>query len=433
MKSITNKLSKLTGASGILFATIVVVNLGNYLINLLLGRILGPEEFAEAGVLATGVLVLSFVALGFQMTAAKYSAVFESGSSGTRSAVFSAWFSHFSVGLGVILAILLWLAAPFLAEYLHFRTTTPLLIIAIGIPLYLGLSAGRGFLQGRLQFKRLAASYFMEMIGRLLVTGLILVALMYWGGDWISEGIAIGFLAAFVVAFLVSRRGLTWQRSVVAPEERSSILKFMLIVGAYELSQILISHSDVILVKHYFTNEESGLYNALALIGRVVFFATWSVVTLLFPKVVQREQQGLPHLHLFYRSLLIVLGVGVGITVACFGFSDLIIWLLFGSAFASAGQLLWLYALATTLFACANVFAYYYMSLNRYLPVVLSGLAGLGQILMINLFHESISTVIYVQILMMGLLFLSMVTFHIIKNQKNEKTENSLSISLSAQ
>lgn len=431
--TIAKKLSNLTGASGLLFATIVVVNLGNYLINLMLGRVLGPEAFAEAGVLATGVLVLSFIALGFQMTAAKYSALTESRGEKQSQSDFANWFHRLSLLVGIGLAVMIGLAAPMLADYLQFRSATPLLLVAAGIPLYLSMSAGRGFLQGQLQFKKLALSYLLEMLARLLVTSGVLAILLYWGGNWISEGIALGFLAAFIAAFWVTRGEWRWRSNGSSGFTGQAVIKFMLIIGAYELSQILISHSDVLLVKHYFSNEASGLYNALALIGRIVFFATWSIVTLLFPKVIQREQQGLPHVHLFYRSLLIVIGVGLAITLSCYVAADLIVRLLFGTAFASVGDLLWLYALATTLFACSNVFAYYYMSLNQYLPVVLSGIAGIAQIVLINIFHDAIATVIYVQILVMGLLFGAMVTFHTIKNQYDAKVKNSLSLSVSPQ
>ena len=42
--------------------SVLIVNGGNYLYNLILGRILGPEQFADAAVLITFLLVLSFVA-----------------------------------------------------------------------------------------------------------------------------------------------------------------------------------------------------------------------------------------------------------------------------------------------------------------------------------------------------------------------------------
>jgi hypothetical protein len=39
-----------------------------------------------------------------------------------------------------------------------------------------------------------------------------------------------------------------------------------MLTAFYELTQIIIN-SDIILVKHYFNNEQAGLYASLALIG----------------------------------------------------------------------------------------------------------------------------------------------------------------------
>ena len=55
-----------------------VVNGGNYLYNLLLGRYLGPSAFSDAAILITLLLVLSFVAMTFQLAVAKFTLEFES-------------------------------------------------------------------------------------------------------------------------------------------------------------------------------------------------------------------------------------------------------------------------------------------------------------------------------------------------------------------
>ncbi len=422
-----------SGDSALLFMTILLVNVGNYLINLLLGRLLGPVGFAEAGVLATGVLILSFVAVGFQMTAAKYTANYVAAGKKDQLEAFQQWFYRKASFWGLVMGASVALSAWYLQSFLHFNSILPFLLIAAGIPVYLQMSAGRGFLQGNLQFKKLALSYLFEMIGRLLITALFLGIALSFGGQQTTEAVALGFLASFVAAHWVSKIKFEKKRIFFTTDEQKKIVGFMLIMGSYELSQIMISHSDVILVKHYFSNEEAGLYTALALIGRMVFFATWSVVTLLFPKVVQREKQGLPHQHLFYRSLLLVLSVGLGITLGAYFLADWVMLILFGGAFISVSHLLWMYACATTLFACANVFAYYYLSLNRYLPVVLSAVAGVLQIVLITLFHTSIEAVIYAQIGAMGILLIGMLIFHTIKNYKNEKTTYSPRLSLSTQ
>ena len=395
-------------ASSLLFAAIVLVNAGNYAINLLLGRVLGPAAFAEAGLLATGVLMLSFLALGFQLTAAKYGAGDnpETRSIGHRLA-------RAATRTGVAIAVLLALGAEPLRQFLHFQSALPFYLLVPVIPLYLRTSVGRGLLQGELRFGRLAGSYLLEMVGRLLATGLLIGALIYWGGDHVSEAVALGFGVGFVAAYRPVRATFGEATGGELPAAvRRQVVAFLFVMGAYEGCQLLISHSDVILVKHYFDAETAGLYTALALIGRVVFFATWSVVTLLFPKVAQRERSGLPHTGLFNRSLAAVAGLGGSIVVACYGWSDWVVYALFGPEFASVGPLLWRYALATLLFACANVFAYYYLSLGRYLPAVLTGVAGLLQVLLVVALHESIQQLLYVQIAVMSGLFLALAILH---------------------
>ena len=96
----------------------LLVNGGNYFYNLVLGRILGPEKFADAAVLITFLLVLSFVAMTFQLVTAKFSVIFE-------GAVFESFISktYKSAALvGVILGITVISFASELQVF--FRTTS---------------------------------------------------------------------------------------------------------------------------------------------------------------------------------------------------------------------------------------------------------------------------------------------------------------------
>ena len=52
----------------------LLVNAGNYAYNLVLGRVLGPEQFADAAILITFLLVISFIAMSFQLVTTKFSA-----------------------------------------------------------------------------------------------------------------------------------------------------------------------------------------------------------------------------------------------------------------------------------------------------------------------------------------------------------------------
>jgi O-antigen/teichoic acid export membrane protein len=396
-----------------LFISTILVNAGNYAINLILGRVLGPDHFAEISVIATGVLMLSFFAVGLQLTVAKYSATYFAEDNETKLHAFIKWISNKSFLYSAILSIALIMLSWQLQSFFHFSSVLPFIIVLIGIPLYFDFSLSRGLMQGTNQFKKLAMTYLIEMVVRLLFTFLFVITALRLADNWITEAVSVGFLFSFIATYIYGKRDLIKESMSFPSVDITTIRNFALIIGAYELSQIMINNSDIMLVKHFFINSEAGLYAALALIGRVVFFATWTIVTLLFPKVIQKEKKGEKHAHLFWGALGIVAFIGLSIIVTCFFMGDLIISILFGSGFSTAAPLLWKYACATTLFASANVFAYYYMSLNKYTPVVISVIAGISQIVLLMNYHNTLDQVIGVQIALMSLLFAVMTIYHL--------------------
>jgi O-antigen/teichoic acid export membrane protein len=137
------------------------------------------------------------------------------------------------------------------------------------------------------------------------------------------------------------------------------------------------------------------------LIGRIVFFATWSVVMVLLPSVAQRQEQGLPHRHLLWLSLGLVGAASVAVVGACFFGGEWVLQILFGEQYLGVAPLLWLYALATTLFALANVFITYDLSLGRHGGSYVALLAGCVQIAALLLFHATLAQVVGIQIIVM--------------------------------
>lgn len=412
--------------AALLLGSTVIVNAGNYAINLLLGRWLGPAQFAEAGALATLVLILSFAAVGLQLAAAKFSATYVGRGESGQLTAFRAWIRRRTAWIAIGLSAALMLLTLPIANFLQFRSPWPLVIVFAGLPLYLLFSVGRGLMQGTGRFVAMAQTYQIEMWVRLAATFGLLMLIQSLAFELTSEAVAVGFLVSFGATFWLSETLETGAKNepsnvrMPAFEAQPAFTRFILLIGLYECSQILINNSDVLMVKHFFSEQTAGLYAAVALIGRVVFFATWTIVTLLFPKVIEREQQGREHQSLFWASLAVVLGAGLLITGGCRLFDRDIIGLLFGPAYLEAAHLLWPYALATTLFASANVFAYYFLSIDRYLPVFLSLAAGGLQIGLIGLFHDSLTTVVWVQIGLMSALLTTMIAyfgFYVLKRQ----------------
>lgn len=371
----------------------LLVNGGNYIYNLLLGRILGPEAFADAALLVTLLLVLSFLGMTFQLVTAKFVAALPLD----KWESFRNRIGVLALVIGCVLGGVVFFAAPFLQNILQTENALMFQIFGIGVPLYFVMSVNRGQYQGEESFAKLSISYQSEMWGRLLITLLAFLIVRDHFGVLVSFGI-LGSLALGLFPFKKLRLNID---RTTEDLEWSKVRTFMLITACYELTQIIINNSDIILVKHFFQAQEAGLYASLALIGRVVYFVAWMFVMLLLPTVVRLKKEGKPTGHILFKYVGYIGLLSSVIVVVCAMFPELIITLLFGDAYLSMASLLWQYALATSLFAVANIFTYYFLSLDKYRPIWFSAILGVSQIVLIGFFHSSLALVVQLQILVM--------------------------------
>ena len=395
--------------------SVLIVNGGNYLYNLFLGRYLGPEKFADAAILITFLLVLSFVAMTFQLVTAKFSVELEGES--------FANFLNRILQKGLITSILLGLTIIVFAANLQtfFKTSTSsmFVVFGLGVPFYFLMSINRGYFQGKKLLNALSLTYQSEMLTRLLVT----FAFLFLFDLDTSIIIALGILISFILGLfpLEIKRFSLFKNYALESTYKKQVKNFFIITAFYELTQIIINNSDILLVKHYFSTEDAGLYASLALIGRVVYFIAWMFVMLLLPTVIQLKKEGKSTLPVLLKYLLYIAGIATTIIVGCYFFPTQVINILFGDAYLSMAPLLWKYALATGIFALSNIFAYYYLSLENYVPVVISGLFGMLQVGLIVFYHNSLSMVVHVQIVIMIALFILQLLFFFISNIKLSK------------
>jgi O-antigen/teichoic acid export membrane protein len=389
----------LTGG-GLLFISMTVVNGGNYLFNLVLGRWLGPAAFADLSLIVTLLLMVRFITAAFQLTSAKFAAAHSVDEEWSRLAALRRWLGKQAWLWGGLMALIIAGGAPFWQQFFHTQSAWPFVILGIGLPIYLVQGVDRGLLQGQTHFKRLAASYQAEMWVRLLAA----VALVAIG--LAVNGAVLAITLSFIATWFVARKVGDWTSKPGNLEKNGQkmVMAFAGPVVLVYLGQILISNSDIILVKRFFEPELAGQYAAVALIGRIVFFATWSVVTALFPIVARKHQKGEPHRHLLGLSLGIVSVISIAIIAFTVIVPEWIIDTLFGEAYVVMAPLLWIYALATGLYALANVVVNYRLSAGNTKGTWFALGAGLAQVTGIVLFHESLQQVIVVQVVLMACL-----------------------------
>lgn len=390
----------------VFMASAFLVNAGNYGYNLLLGRFLDPQTFADAVILITLLLVLSFIAMTFQLTVAKYVVELEQ----ERHETFLQNAYRFSLGFGVFLGGMLVVFSSALQQLFQTESSIMFTVFGLAIPLYFIMSVNRGKLQGEQSFIELSWTYQLEMLWRFALTFGFLLLFQIPPALSVSIAIALSFVAGLFPFKKVDKAHFI--KSKMYSNEKKMIVRFFVLTAFYELTQIICNNSDILMVKHYFDSYDAGLYSSLALIGRVVYFVTWMFVMLLLPTVIDLRKRGQDSVPILMKYVGYITALSVVIVIVSFMVPEFAVQLLFGHQYLSIAPLLGWYALATSFFAVSNIFVYYFLSLDHYKPVMISALFGIAQMVAVSFFHESLYEVTIAQVIVMaGLLVAQLIYF----------------------
>src|SRR5579883_1901079 len=181
-----------------------------------------------------------------------------------------------------------------------------MVVLATGIAFYMPLGVKRGAMQGLCKFGRLSGNFLVEAAVR-AVAAVSLVVLGYGVAG------AIGAISVSIfVAFLIPT-GMGPTRSC-APQNRASFGEGMQ-ATVFFVGQVVINNIDIIMVKHFFAATDAGMYAAVALVGRALYYAAWSVVSAMFPisAAAKHEEQRSRVLGLPLLVVSLISGVAVAV------------------------------------------------------------------------------------------------------------------------
>ena len=156
--------------------------------------------------------------------------------------------------------------------------------------------------------------------------------------------------------------------------EKGSIkreLKYGVLVFFATTLVTLFYTSDILIVKHYFTSADAGLYSGISAIAKILFFATSPTSAILFSSV-KIKQTFLENASSLKKSLIISFIVGGLGLLIFYMFSGTIISLMIGNKYASFAHFLPKAGLVMLLSAIINIFIYYFLALRRFFLIVIS-------------------------------------------------------------
>jgi hypothetical protein len=370
----------------------------NLLYNILMARILGASGFGHASALYTLLMLVTAITFSFQIITAKFTA--RNSETLVRAQIYATLLRRsWQVGLGI--AVLIAAGSAYLKSYFNLPAQHDLVLLAVAAGVYIPLGVRRGRMQGCYNFRALAINVVVEVVVKL--GGALLFLHMGMG----VTGVMAAVLLSIVAAYIAGQPGTGYRAKPglikIAPfgEGLQAVLYF--------IGQVILSNLDILLVKHIFPPPEAGIYAAVALVGRVVFMLSWSVVSSMFPVSASHTQrQG--GRSVLYTGLLLV-GSVTSVFIAAIALAPEAVWtMLLGKPFllASVGSfsaLLTEYAFMTGIYCIAVVIMMY--EISRRIGTAAWVQLGASVLLAgaILSYHDSLSQVILAQLFVMcGLL-----------------------------
>lgn len=382
-----------------------LVSATNLLYNIAIARGLGAAGFGHATAIYTLLMLLSAVTLAFQLVCSKF--VAKNSELPAKLAIYKdllqrAW------QIGLALGVLLVLTSSAISKYLNLPTSRDIVLLGLGTAVYIPLGVRRGMLQGLYDFSRLAINFVLEVLVKFAGA----LVLLHYG--WGVTGVIAAVVASIVIAYWAAAPGRKLQadaRGGIPASFREGMQAIVFFVG-----QVIISNLDILLVKHYFPAAVAGLYAAVALVGRVVYMLSWSVISSMFPVSAASAHQQASRTVL-KSAVWLVTGMTSLFTIAAW-LTPMSLWTavlgerFLGTNHAPFSSLLASYSAMTSIYSVAVVLLTYEMSRRianaTWVQLGFSMLLPVG----ISLFHTSLQQVIMVQLLLMlGLLLAVSVPF----------------------
>lgn len=325
------------------------------------------------------------------------------------SSLFFKTYKFISIFALVIFLIFLTMAVP---VQIFLKIDNPSYVVLVGMVVslfYIGI-INLSFLQGLLKFKLLSISYILGGIVR-LVSAVILISL---GLKIYGVFFAI-FLATFIpfafqfipLRFLIGRKS-----SSKSDISNTEIFKYALPTSVAIISLMSLTSTDVILVKHFFNSYDAGLYGGLSLIGKIIFYITGPLASVMFPLLIKRHSLGQNFNNLFYLTLLLVSIPSIGIALFYILFPAPSIRLILPRAdYLGVIPYLPIFGIFIAIFSLLNVCVNFFLSLKKTIVSVFVASAAILQIILISLFHKDFFEVITVSIFLSAILLVILIIY----------------------
>lgn len=387
---------KFTRNAIFMFFAASFASLSNLIYQLVLVRNLSEVEYGILSSLISLLLIIAMPIAAFKTMVVKFISAFNIREKYNKltNLLFTFMKHNFIIGLVIFLAVILF--RKNISYFLNIETDIYIIYLALIILLNGILPVLSGFLQGLEKF------YWEGTIN--IISGLIKIIFTF---IFIKAGLSvigglIGFIISMVLGimlYFVPIKNAILEikdRVTVGREEIRKMYSYLMPTAMFMLTMTAITNIDMVLVKHYFSPQDSGYYAVAQFIGKILFFIPGPIAMVLFPRAAnlmaeEKQHHDVLRKALFFSVLLCLVCV-LGYNL----FPSTVLQIITGKSYPASIFLGRLFSLAMSLFGIVNVISFYLLSVNNFKFIKFLVAVAILQTLAILLFHSTLSLVLFI-------------------------------------
>lgn len=377
-----------------------------------MGRNLGPEEYGSLDSLLSVFFIFLIPISTIQAVVARFSSVYTGKNrQGCIGLLMSEGFKKLLVwGFGIF--ILFSIFSPVISDALRIQSVFPVILLGLATLLAFILPVSRGVLQGVQNFNHLGINISFEKIV-LSISGTVLIG---FGLNGAIMSIILSQLFMLLISYVPLH---------VFKEEKSKQNLKKAVIVTYSipvfisLSAIAImSNIDMIIVKHYFDPVQAGGYAAIDIMGKVLFFLSFNIANVIYPKSSVLFIQKKESVFLLKKGLLYMSAISFFTILIYAFFPENIMKIVFGAQYLGFVGLLAIYSAAMSILALVVVIVHYNLSTMNSIHVKPLGFFMILEVMLLMFFHDSLVQVIVVMLISSLILLISILRSSPIINSK---------------
>jgi len=294
------------------------------------------------------------------------------------------------------------------------------LIFATGVSIFLFFLSilNRGMINAKLSFFYISFLNFFNSALKLIV-GVVFV-LLGMGVNGAILAFFAAYIGNYILAFIPLRFVFksTRAKNVVGIRE---IVRYSTPSAVAMLGVTLFITTDIMIVKHFFSPQDAGIYAGMTLLGRIIYFFSAPIAHVLFSLVVQKNERHEKHNDLFYIAVLFVLISSLGIVAFYFLFPEFSIrFLLKQEEYLEIKPILWIFGIFIALYSILSLVTNYYLSIQKtriFIPIII---AAILQASLLWFYHGSFLTVTIISSISVGIPLIFILTHYFLTYAKSK-------------